>query len=408
MKKLLCLLFVLLLTAAALPAAAAGVSLKITPSSAEVAAGQNVTFTVRLSGSGKITSGSIEVSFDDGLELVSGKFLRSDSTMASFFKENRNGAVAFSEAADLSGDYFTFVLKAKTVSASAKNVRVRAVLKNGDTDVGTVEGSASVKIVCASHNYGGWTKNANDHQRTCSVCGHVEKAAHKWDGGKVTKAATCKENGTKTFTCTVCGATKTENIAKTDSHTIAKRTVTKQPTCTESGIEEGVCSVCGKTVKNTIKATGHKFGAWASVKAATCTESGTEERKCSVCGAAESRTVKAPGHDLEQTKTVKEPTADAPGLKEGRCKRCGQTVSEEIPPLTASTASTAPAGEPSAPVSEPAADPTIAPEPSVTAPSDASAQGGSLWMIVAIIAIVIAVGEAVALAVLIGKKKKEA
>ena len=37
---------------------------------------------------------------------------------------------------------------------------------------------------------------------------------HKWDNGKVTKAATYTATGVKTYTCTVCGATKTETIAK--------------------------------------------------------------------------------------------------------------------------------------------------------------------------------------------------
>ena len=32
--------------------------------------------------------------------------------------------------------------------------------------------------------------------------------SHKWDDGKVTKEATCTEAGEKTYTCTVCGATK--------------------------------------------------------------------------------------------------------------------------------------------------------------------------------------------------------
>ncbi len=40
-------------------------------------------------------------------------------------------------------------------------------------------------------------------------------SAHKWDGGKVTKAATTTATGTKTYTCTLCGQTKTETIPKT-------------------------------------------------------------------------------------------------------------------------------------------------------------------------------------------------
>ena len=57
----------------------------------------------------------------------------------------------------------------------------------------------------------------------CEECG--EKLAtgktvpktenHKWDAGKITKAATATENGVKTYTCTVCGTTKTEVIPAT-------------------------------------------------------------------------------------------------------------------------------------------------------------------------------------------------
>ncbi|MCH5321149.1 MAG: hypothetical protein J1E36_05260, partial [Eubacterium sp.] len=37
---------------------------------------------------------------------------------------------------------------------------------------------------------------------------------HTWDDGKITKKATKSANGTKTYTCTKCGETKTETIAK--------------------------------------------------------------------------------------------------------------------------------------------------------------------------------------------------
>ncbi len=39
-------------------------------------------------------------------------------------------------------------------------------------------------------------------------------SAHKWDGGKVTKKATSKEEGTILYACSVCGKTKTEAIPK--------------------------------------------------------------------------------------------------------------------------------------------------------------------------------------------------
>ena len=58
---------------------------------------------------------------------------------------------------------------------------------------------------------------------------------HEWDDGVVTKAATCAEEGEKTYTCTVCGETKTEEIAKTDDHIDINL--------------DGLCDVCGTSVR---------------------------------------------------------------------------------------------------------------------------------------------------------------
>ena len=50
---------------------------------------------------------------------------------------------------------------------------------------------------------------------------------HSWDSGVVTKQPTCTEAGTKTYTCTSCGKTKTTEIAAT-GHTSIPRFVTKK------------------------------------------------------------------------------------------------------------------------------------------------------------------------------------
>lgn len=71
-------------------------------------------------------------------------------------------------------------------------------------------------IPALGHNYGDWTKlDDKQHQRICkNDSNHVEKVDHKWDQGKVTKAATDESEGVKIYTCSICHATKEEKIAK--------------------------------------------------------------------------------------------------------------------------------------------------------------------------------------------------
>ena len=70
-----------------------------------------------------------------------------------------------------------------------------------------------------------WSHNDSEHWRACTGadCDEViDKAAHTWDNGNITKESTCTAKGEKTYTCTVCSATKTEEIATTD-HTFSDK-----------------------------------------------------------------------------------------------------------------------------------------------------------------------------------------
>jgi len=106
---------------------------------------------------------------------------------------------------------------------------------------------------------------------------------HTWDAGTVTKAATCKEEGVKTFTCTVCGETKTETIAKT-AHAWDAGKVTKAATCTEEGVKTFTCTVCGETKTEAVAKVAHTWDAGKVTKEATETEDGEKTFTCSVCG----------------------------------------------------------------------------------------------------------------------------
>ncbi len=77
----------------------------------------------------------------------------------------------------------------------------------------------------------------------------------------VAKAPTCTSKGVRTYTCTVCGETRTEDIDMI-AHT-PEVDVAKAPTCTETGLMEGShCSVCDTVIvaQETIPATGHTVG----------------------------------------------------------------------------------------------------------------------------------------------------
>ena len=71
-------------------------------------------------------------------------------------------------------------------------------------------------IPAIGHKFGSWTyKDASSHSRVCANNStHVETAAHSWSAGVVTKAPTTEAEGIRSYTCTVCGGTKTESIAK--------------------------------------------------------------------------------------------------------------------------------------------------------------------------------------------------
>ena len=61
-----------------------------------------------------------------------------------------------------------------------------------------------------------WTHDDNEHWKQCSRCDKKDDVGpHTWDNGTITTAPTCTKAGERTYTCTECGATKTEPIPAT-------------------------------------------------------------------------------------------------------------------------------------------------------------------------------------------------
>ncbi len=310
----------------AIPASAAGVSVSLSGNAA-VTAGGSVTYTVNLSGAQKCTGGSVAITVGEKLEVTSGEFLKSGATLDNFDITKKKGAIAFKDNVDLNGGFFKFTVKAKEAVKEEQTVSVTVTLADGTSG----SGSKAVKITCASHTFGNYTNvNASTHKRVCSACGFEETKNHTWNGGTVTKQASCKESGTKHFTCTACGAAKDETIAKTNSHSWGGYKVTKSPGCTTPGTQTRTCSVCSKTETQQINAMGHSMGAWTQSKAPTCTAAGEEKRSCSKCGHSETRALKALGHSFSHPTVTKEPTCTESGTETGKCSRCGQVTSNSI------------------------------------------------------------------------------
>ena len=139
---------------------------------------------------------------------------------------------------------------------------------------------------------------------TCTNCGetNIETIAklvctsHVWDSGKVVTAPTYKTEGTKKYTCKNCGTTKTETIAKLvcTKHAWDAGVVTIQSTYKTEGTRKYTCTNCGETKTETIAklvCTTHAWDNGTVTKKATYTATGVRKYTCKTCGAAKQVTI---------------------------------------------------------------------------------------------------------------------
>ena len=167
----------------------------------------------------------------------------------------------------------------------------------------------------------------------CGLAACEEEHEHAWDGGTVTKAATCTEAGEKTFACTHegCEETKTEAIEAT-GHAWDEGTVKKAANCTEAGEKTFTCTHegCEETKTEAIEATGHAWDEGTVKKAATCTEAGETTFACTHdgCGETKTETVKATGHDWNDW-TTEPATCEEGGCTYRTCKHDEKHLEEK-------------------------------------------------------------------------------
>ena len=186
-----------------------------------------------------------------------------------------------------------------------------------------------------------WSHNEIQHWRA-ATCEHkdekIQVGDHIWNPGVITTQPTATTKGVKTYTCSVCGATKTEEVEpSTHQHTFATTwqgnatyhwhpatcghnnvsdlgehrwnagVVTSWPTHTTPGQKVYTCSVCGMTKTETLQQT-HVYDQMNPTSAnlktqATCTSPAVYYKTCS-CGAKGTETFtygSALGHTASST-----------------------------------------------------------------------------------------------------------
>ena len=199
-------------------------------------------------------------------------------------------------------------------------------------------------------------------------CENKDGCTHVWNDGEITTAATCTQDGVKTFTCTLCGETRTEVVGssghvasetfensdpeghyhvcsvcgeKTDdiqAHAFEDGEVIKQPSATEEGLQKIVCSVCGYESTKVLSPETHTHvfdrevaDAKYLVSEATCTAKAVYYKSC-VCGETGTETFEYgeyAAHTLVKTDRV-EPTCIENGTEAyWTCSACGKLFSDE-------------------------------------------------------------------------------
>ena len=192
---------------------------------------------------------------------------------------------------------------------------------------------------CTSHTYGSAviTKqptctSEGTKTKTCTQCGAtvtetIAKLSHSYTTTVV--APTCTTNGYTLHKCSVCGTSYKDSTTKATGHSYGNSVVTKQPTCTSEGTAIKTCTKCNATVTETIAKTSHKYA--NTVVAPTCTTDGYTLHKCSVCGTSyKDSTTKATGHSYGNSVVTKQPTCTSEGTAIKTCTKCNAIFTETI------------------------------------------------------------------------------
>ena len=188
MKKVLSILLVVMLFAAFMVTTAfAAEETAVTVTEANAKPGETVTVEISIKNNPGFVSGKVTLTYDaEALELVAMENVKFQG-----YAYAATGMANHASVTAVTGDgvLCTATFKVKATSGEYKIAAAVSGMRDANgTMINVAAGEGTVKVACQ----------------------------HSWDEGKVTKPATCTEKGEKTYTCSICGETKTEEIAKAE------------------------------------------------------------------------------------------------------------------------------------------------------------------------------------------------
>lgn len=252
----------------------------------------------------------------------------------------RCGHVEGKETIEALGHSFTNYVSNKDATCAQDGTKTAKCDRCDATDTVTDVGSkdtvkhtvVTVTGQAATCENAGWTDGEE-----CSVCGKtikgkeiIQATGHQYDDGVVTKAPTCEDKGVKTYTCTSCGATKTEDIDAT-GHAMDGGKVTKEAKCEDAGEKTYTCTTCGHTTTEEIAAPGHDWNDGTITTIATCQKEGVKTYTCKSCKATKTEKL---GYDSDNHTNLVEIKATGNCCDGGwsageKCADCGAITKQQ-------------------------------------------------------------------------------
>ena len=191
--------------------------------------GQTVYVAVTLTESVTGDSVGITYSYDkDVLEAVPGSCTWGKQGMLQDFSRSDSGVWAVAQSQDLKGTLCVLAFQVKKgVTLTETTVTCTVTVKNDAETVGTYTATGRIYAVC-DHNYAPWESGGElTHSQSCEHCGQTQTQTHVWDDGVVMDHPTDGQKDLLVHTCTVCGATREQEIADQGSAQVS--TMPTQP-----------------------------------------------------------------------------------------------------------------------------------------------------------------------------------